>query len=127
MSQLTLGAGRGWPGHQDGRAWAVPAASPNPARPKPPDSTRVVANPAIPLFIDLTLIPSGSSLRYLAEQVDNSRTATDPKHQGRVSIRRMFQEQTGESGSTDRIDLLLDERYRATRETATGLRPRWPL
>jgi len=31
------------------------------------------------------LIPSGGSLRYLAEQVDNSRTATDPKHQGRVS------------------------------------------
>jgi hypothetical protein len=37
--------------------------SPNPARPKPPDSNRVVANPAIPRFIDLTLIPSGDSLR----------------------------------------------------------------
>jgi len=44
-----------------------------------------------------------------------------------VAIRRMFQEQTGESGSTDRIDVLLDERYRATRETATGLPPGWLL
>ena len=44
-----------------------------------------------------------------------------------VAIRRMFQEQTGESGSTDRIDVLLDERYRATRETATRQPPRWPL
>jgi len=42
----------------------MPADSPNPARPKPPESNTVVANPAIPRFIDPTLIPSGSSLRY---------------------------------------------------------------
>ncbi len=42
----------------------MPADSPNPATPKPPESNRVVANPAIPRFIDLTLIPSGISLRY---------------------------------------------------------------
>src|ERR1700747_1279743 len=82
MSQLTLGFGRGWPGHHEGRAWAVPADSPNPARPKLPDSNRVVANPAIARFIDLTLIPSGGSLRVLRKQVDNAHAATDPKHLG---------------------------------------------
>jgi hypothetical protein len=58
----------------------MPADSPNPARPKPPESNTVVANPAIPRFIDPTLIPSGSSLRYCgnytgSSQLDAPRTA----------------------------------------------------
>jgi hypothetical protein len=68
--RYTAGAGLGtidmgpspWrePGHEiaaqdPGSACALPAASPKPARPKPPYTSRVVAIPAIPSFIDRRL------------------------------------------------------------------------
>lgn len=63
MSQTTSGAGKAFPGHHCsgfppgwyGSAWAVPVASPKPARPTPADTNTVVANPTIPRFIDLRL------------------------------------------------------------------------
>jgi hypothetical protein len=49
------------PGHQaygpeGGAAWAVPATSPKPASPKPPDTNTVLANPAIPCCIEIPFI-----------------------------------------------------------------------
>jgi hypothetical protein len=38
----------------------VPAASPKPARPKPPDTNTVVANPTITRFINLGFSPSAA-------------------------------------------------------------------
>jgi len=73
QSQPTLGPGEagpgfppggmwaflGCPGHQlygpSGRAWAVPAPGPKAASPRPPDTNTVIANPAIPRFIGLTV------------------------------------------------------------------------
>src|ERR1700747_1694855 len=71
MSQLTFGAGRGWPGHHEGRAWAVPAARPNPAKPQTPASKTLLANPAIPRYsVSLCFLPA--AVYGLRKQVDTS-------------------------------------------------------
>ena len=66
---------QGCPGHQLyrgaglGAAWAAPATSPTPVRPRPLDTTTIVANPTVSRLINLGLLPR-APLRRLGRRLN---------------------------------------------------------